>query len=73
MCMMIFLTLFVTPVAFATRKQEASMYYIIIAGIGVTSFSVAVGFINYWVLLIIILLVALLIAGAARSWISGKG
>lgn len=56
---------------YATRKGSAVMYVALFVGITDLSLSIALGWLDYWVLLIICLLAAIMMAGTLRDLITG--
>lgn len=70
----IILTLFVLPVVFACSKFGKDVTIpALLVGFGALGFNIAMGWLPYWFLLVLALLVALLFAGSMRGWIGGKG
>jgi hypothetical protein len=67
----IFMCIFLFPVLFLCRENP--VLPALMVGFATMSFCVAIGWLSYWVLLMMALLVALLFSGTVRDWISGKG
>jgi hypothetical protein len=68
------LVLFLIPCLFIGAKFDLAIIFpCIFVGFAVTCMGVALGWVDYWVLLIITLIEALMLAGAARNWITGHG
>jgi vacuolar-type H+-ATPase subunit I/STV1 len=56
---------------YATRKGNAVMYVALFIGIIDLCFGIAMGWLDYWVLLIICLLAAIMLASSLRGLITG--
>jgi len=68
----IFLMLFLLPTIFAcNRFQQDALLPSLFVGFIVLGFCIALGWLDYWFLLIITLVVALMFSGKMRDWISG--
>lgn len=70
----IILCLFLLPTVFACSKFNKDVTIpSLFVGIGALGFCIAMGWLPYWFLLVLCLLVALIFAGGMRGWIGGKG
>ena len=70
----IMLSLFMIPTLFACNKfRREPLLPSIFVGMLVFGFCIAMGWLDYWFLLIICLIVALMFAGKMRDWVGGRG
>lgn len=70
----IFLSLFMVPTLFACNKfNKEPLLPTVFVGILSFGFCIAIGWLEYWFLLIVCLIVALMFAGRMRDWIGGRG
>jgi len=70
----ILLALFLLPTLFACSKfGKDALIASLVVGFSVLGFCIALGWLPYWILLIICLIVAFMFSGQIRSWISGGG
>ena len=70
----ILLALFLLPTLFAcSRFGKDALIASLVVGFSVLGFCIALGWLPYWFLLIICLIVAFMFSGQIRSWISGGG
>jgi len=70
----IVLALFLLPTVFACSKFSKDVTIpALLVGFGALGFCIAMGWLPYWFLLVLALVVALLFAGSMRDWIGGKG
>jgi len=68
----IIVALFVLPTVFACSKFKKDVTIpTLVVGIGALGFCIAMGWLPYWFLLVLCLLVALIFAGGMRGWIGG--
>jgi len=68
------LSLFMIPTLFACNKfRREPLLPSIFVGMLVFGFCIAMDWLDYWFLLIICLVVALMFAGKMREWIGGRG
>lgn len=66
------MALFLFPAMMLARGKVSQEYVILFVGFSVMGISIALGWLPYFMLLIIVMLVALLYAGKMREWIGGK-
>jgi len=69
LCSAVVFVMFVLPVAFLSKKGYLPPLIVSFLVLGTT---VAIGWLPYWFLLIISMIVALMFAGTMRDWITGK-
>ena len=69
LCSAVVFVIFVLPVAFLSKKGYLPPLIVSFLVLGTT---VAIGWLPYWFLLIISMIVALMFAGTMRDWITGK-
>jgi len=69
LCSAVVFVIFVLPVAFLSKKGYLPPLIVSFLVLGTT---VAIGWLPYWFLLIISMIVALMFAGNMRDWITGK-
>lgn len=70
----IMLCLFMVPTLFACNKfGKEPLLPSIFVGMLVFGFCIAMDWLDYWFLLIICLVVALMFAGKMRDWVGGRG
>lgn len=69
----ILLMIFILPTALISRKKNTGFIAELVMGFVGLGIAVAIGWCPYWVLFMIGLFVALMFAGAMRSWITGGG
>jgi hypothetical protein len=71
---LLMLSLFLFPTLFICAKFDRAVLF---PSIGITIMSltltIALGWTPYWILLIIVMLIALMLAGNARRWLSSGG
>ena len=67
----IFLGLFMFPAILLAGKDNA-IFAMVIVGLPVMGFCIAMGWLSYWFLLVIAMLIALMFSGKMRDWISGR-
>lgn len=65
----IFMLMFMLPVAIYSKTLLPPLF----VGILVLAFLIAVGWLDFWFLLVICLFISLMFAGAMRDFITGKG
>jgi len=68
---LIFMSLFLFPVLFICRKNP--IIPATFTGIGSLVACVVFGWLPAWIMLLIFITVALMFAGSARDWITGRG
>lgn len=66
------LCLFLLPTMLLTNKYRSQSIAVLIVGISVMGFLVATTWLPYWFLLVIVLIVALMYAGASRDFLGGR-
>ena len=66
----IFLCIFCFPACMLAGRDNA-VFALLIVGLPVLAFCIAMGWLAAWILLIVALVVALMFSGKAREWISG--
>lgn len=69
LCSSVVFVMFVLPVAFLSKKGYLPPLIVSFLVLGTT---VAIGWLPYWFLLILAMIVALMFAGTMRDWITGK-
>jgi len=69
LCSAILFIIVVLPVAFLSKKGYMPPLIVSFLILGT---SVAIGWLPYWFLLVIAMIVALMFAGTMRDWITGK-
>lgn len=68
----IILSLFMVPTLFAcNRFEKEALLPSIFVGLLAFGFCIAIGWLDYWFLLVICLIVGLMFAGRMRDWIGG--
>ncbi|MEM3629100.1 MAG: hypothetical protein QXE06_06990 [Candidatus Bathyarchaeia archaeon] len=65
---LIFLFIFLLPVVVFSKRNPTLIALLV--GVPLLCFFVAVGWLHYWILLVIILLVAVLYSGKVKEWIT---
>jgi hypothetical protein len=68
---LLFMSFFLLPILFLTKGKNIILAVLI--GISCLSFTVAIGWLPFWTLVVIVLMTSLMFAGSMRDWISGKG
>lgn len=67
----ILIGLFVFPTLFLSKKFQIPMIATIIMALLSMSFCIAVEWLDYWFLLVVAMIIALMFSGKMRSWVSG--
>ena len=67
----IFLGLFLFPAILLAGKDNA-IFAMVIVGLPVMGFCIAMEWLSYWFLLVVAMLIALMFSGKMRDWISGR-
>lgn len=73
---MILLCLFLFPSIMLSGYfggQQSVMYTTLIVGLSITSLCVHLGWLPYWLLILVVIVVGLMFSGNVRGWITGKG
>jgi len=66
------MALFLFPAMMIARGSANQTYIILFVGFSVMGICIALGWLPYFMLLVIVLIVALMFAGKMREWIGGK-
>lgn len=69
---LIFLCLVLFPTMLLTNKRSNQYISVLIVGIGCLGTLVGIGWLHYWFLLIIVVIVALMFSGTMRDFLGGK-
>jgi len=73
LCSTIILLIFVLPTALIARKKNASPIAELMLGLCIMGFCLALGWLPYWILLILVMLVAFMYADKIAGKISNRG
>jgi len=68
----IFIGLFLFPTLLLTRGINEQLIIGLLVGLSTMSFTIAVGWLPWWLLLMVVLITALMFAGSMRNWITGR-
>jgi uncharacterized membrane protein (DUF106 family) len=71
---LVFMSLFLLPTVFACSKFEKDVFYpTAFVGFMTLGVCIAIGWLPFWILLILCMLVAFMFSGKIKGWISGEG